>query len=188
MILPIYVYGSPVLRQKCETVNPEDPAVQNLVKDMFETMYHASGVGLAAPQIGKSVRIFVVDGSPMDESEEGGEDLREFKKVFINPELLKQSGEEWSFEEGCLSIPGIREEVWRQETLTIRYQDLEGKTLTETYSGIHARIIQHEYDHIEGVLFIDYVKGLRKQLMKGKLNRISKGMATAGYTIRLQKK
>jgi len=188
MILPIYVYGSPVLRQKTEEVTPLDPATHKLIDDMFETMYNASGVGLAAPQIGKALRIFVIDGNPMDDSDDGGEDLKDFKKIFINPQIIQESGEEWSFEEGCLSIPGVREEVWRQENLTIRYQDLTGNTLTENYSGIKARIIQHEYDHIEGVLFIDYVKGLRKQLLRGKLNRISKGMANASYTIRLQKK
>lgn len=188
MILPIYLYGSAVLRQKAADIRPDHPGLEKLIADMFETMYNASGVGLAAPQIGKAIRLFIVDGSPMDESEEGGEDTRDFKKVFINPQILDEKGEEWAFEEGCLSIPNIREEVWRQEIVTIRYQDEQFNTLTETYSGIKARIIQHEYDHIEGVMFTDYVTGLKKQLLRGKLNRITKGMASAKYPTRMQKK
>jgi peptide deformylase len=186
MILPVYLYGSPVLREKAVEISKEYPNLEKLLADMFETMYNASGVGLAAPQIGKAIRLFIVDGSPMDESEEGGEDTRDFKQVFINPVILEESGEEWAFEEGCLSIPAIREEVWRQETLTIQYLDENWVAKKETYSGIKARIIQHEYDHIEGVLFVDYVTGLKKQLLKGKLNRIVKGLSNASYPTRMQ--
>jgi peptide deformylase len=186
MILPVYLYGSPVLREKANDISKEYPNLDKLISDMFETMYNASGVGLAAPQIGKSIRLFIVDGSPMDESEEGGEDTRDFKKVFINPVITGETGEEWAFEEGCLSIPAVREEVWRSETLEITYFDEFWQKHTETYSGIKARIIQHEYDHIEGVLFTDYVTGLRKQLLRGKLNRIIKGQSTASYPTRMQ--
>lgn len=188
MILPVYLYGSPVLREKAKDIPRDYPGLEKLLADMFETMYNASGVGLAAPQIGKAIRLFIVDGNPMDESEEGGEDTRDFKKVFINPTVLEETGEEWAFEEGCLSIPAIREEVWRPETLTIRYLDENWQEKTETYSGIKARIIQHEYDHIEGVLFTDYVTGLRKQLLRGKLNKILKGFSSASYPTRMQPK
>lgn len=188
MILPVYLYGSPVLREKAVEISPEFPNLEKLISDMFETMYNASGVGLAAPQVGKGIRLFIVDGSPMDESEEGGEDTRDFKKVFINPIILNETGEEWPFEEGCLSIPAIREEVWRNETVSIRYRDENWIEKTESYSGIKARIIQHEYDHIEGVLFTDYVTGLKKQLLKGKLNRILKGLSSASYPTRMQPK
>ncbi|MCZ2356046.1 MAG: peptide deformylase [Bacteroidia bacterium] len=188
MILPVYLYGSPVLREKAQNLPKDYPGLEKLLADMFETMYNASGVGLAAPQVGKAIRLFIVDGSPMDESEEGGEDTRDFKKVFINPVILEETGEEWAFEEGCLSIPAIREEVWRPETLTIRYLDENWQEKTESYSGIKARIIQHEYDHIEGVLFTDYVTGLRKQLLRGKLNKILKGLSSASYPTRMQPK
>jgi len=188
MILPIYLFGSPVLRQKAQNIQANDPALPRLIEDMFETMYNASGVGLAAPQIGKALRLFIVDGKPMDESEEGGEDTRDFKKIFINPRIIQQEGEEWAFEEGCLSIPGIREEVWREETILLHYQDENGTVHEEKFSGIKARIIQHEYDHIEGILFTDHVKGIKKQLLKGKLNKITKGFSNAQYPTRIQKK
>lgn len=188
MILPIFIYGLPVLRQKALPVQENHPGLNQLILNMFETMYNASGVGLAAPQIGKALRLFVVDGKPMDESEEeGGEEMMDFKKVFINPEILNETGEEWAFEEGCLSIPGIREEVYRKETLTIRYQDETWATHTETFSGIKARIIQHEYDHIEGKLFIDYIKPLRKKLLQGKLNDINKGKIKVDYKMSFSK-
>jgi peptide deformylase len=189
MILPIFIYGLPVLRQKALPVQENHPGLNQLILNMFETMYNASGVGLAAPQIGKALRLFVVDGKPMDESEEeGGEEMMDFKKVFINPEILNETGEEWAFEEGCLSIPGIREEVYRKETLTIRYQDETWTTQTETFSGIKARIIQHEYDHIEGILFTDHLSVLKKQILRARMLRLSKGEVNASYPIRISGK
>jgi peptide deformylase len=177
MIYPIVVYGDPVLKKQAEDIEKGSLDVKALAADMFETMYAASGVGLAAPQIGKSIRMFVVDGEPMDD------ELKEFKKVFINPEILEESGEEWAFEEGCLSIPGIRADVYRAEKVKIRYFDEEWQEHTEEFDGLAARIIQHEYDHIEGVLFTDYLSGLKKRLMQSKLQNISKGQVRTDYRI-----
>jgi peptide deformylase len=177
MIYPIVVYGDPVLKKPADDIEKESLDVKALAADMFETMYAASGVGLAAPQIGKSIRMFVVDGEPMDEA------LKEFKKVFINPEILEESGEEWAFEEGCLSIPGIRADVYRPEKILMRYFDEEWQEHTEAFDGLAARIIQHEYDHIEGVLFTDYLSGLKKRLMQTKLQNISKGQVRTDYRI-----
>ncbi|EMR04206.1 peptide deformylase [Cesiribacter andamanensis] len=177
MIYPIVVYGDPVLKKQAEDIEQGSLDVKALAADMFETMYAASGVGLAAPQIGKSIRMFVVDGEPMDE------ELKDFKKVFINPEILEESGEDWAFEEGCLSIPGIRADVYRPEQIRIRYYDADWQEHTEDYDGIAARIIQHEYDHIEGVLFTDYLSGLKKRLLQTKLQNISKGQVRTDYRI-----
>jgi peptide deformylase len=177
MIYPIVVYGDPVLKKQAEDIEKGSLDVKALAADMFETMYAASGVGLAAPQIGKSIRLFVVDGEPMDEA------LKEFKKVFINPEILEESGEEWAFEEGCLSIPGIRADVFRAEKVKIRYFDEDWQEHTEEFDGLAARIIQHEYDHIEGVLFTDYLSGLKKRMMQSKLQNISKGQVRTDYRI-----
>ncbi len=187
MIYPIVVYGNPVLKKKAKDIEQESFDVKKLVEDMFETMYAASGVGLAAPQIGKSIRLFIVDGSPMD-GEDGEEAMEDFKKVFINPEIIEEAGEEWDFEEGCLSIPNIREDVSRQEEVTIRYLDENWEEHTETFTGLKARIIQHEYDHIEGVLFTDHLTSFKKRLLKGKLGNISKGKVTAGYKLAFTKK
>ena len=185
MILPIVAYGTPVLKKKAVDISAEDPDVKKLIEDMWETMYAASGVGLAAPQIGKSLRLFVVDASPFAEDEElSAEEQKElagFKKVFLNPVIEKEEGESWSFTEGCLSIPDIREDVSRQEQLTIRYMDEHFKSHTETYTGLAARVIQHEYDHIEGILFTDKLSPLKKRLIKGKLTNIAKGKVTADY-------
>ena len=178
MIYPIVVYGDPVLKKRAEDIEKDSIDVKKLAEDMFETMYNASGVGLAGPQIGKSLRIFVVDAEALDE-----EGLKGFKKVFINPELLEEEGEEWPFEEGCLSIPGIRAEVSRPEKVRIRYYDQEWKQHEEEYEGLAARVIQHEYDHIEGVLFTDYLSGLKKRLLKSKLMNISKGNVKADYRL-----
>ena len=185
MIYPITAYGDPVLRKKAEPITREYKDLTVLIQNMFDTMYHCLGVGLAAPQIGLSIRLFVVDASPFaeDEPEANG-----FKKVFINAEILDQEGKKWKFNEGCLSIPGIREDVDRKETITIRYQDINFDTHTETYSGLRARIIQHEYDHIEGVLFTDYLTPLKKQLLKGRLNDITKGKTDADYRLKFYKK
>lgn len=176
MIYPIVAYGDPVLRKKAEEISPDYPGLKELIADMFETMYNANGVGLAAPQIGKSIRLFVIDAEPMDE-----ENLKGFKKVFINPEILEEDGEEWGMEEGCLSIPGIREDVYRQDVIQIRYFDENFVEHTETFDDMAARVIQHEYDHIEGVLFTDHLSGIKKRLLKSKLLNISKGNAKANY-------
>lgn len=183
MIYPIVVYGDPVLKQEAVELNPEEVDVKKLAEDMFETMYQASGVGLAAPQIGKSIRMFVVDAEPMDE-----ENLKGFKKVFVNPEILEEWGDEWPFEEGCLSIPGIRGEVFRPERIRIRYFDENLKEYEEEYDGMAARVIQHEYDHIEGILFTDHLSPLKKRLLKSKLTNISKGQLKADYRVAVPKK
>jgi peptide deformylase len=187
MIYPIVVYGDPVLKRRAAEIEKDTLDVPQLIEDMFETMYAANGVGLAAPQIGKSIRLFVVDGTPLEEDEEEDEDLSDFKKVFINPVILKEEGDEWAFEEGCLSIPTIREDVYRKETIRIRYVDENWVEKEEEYSGLKARIIQHEYDHIEGKLFIDYLTPLKKRLLKGKLTNISKGRVKADYRLALPK-
>ncbi|MBC7921949.1 MAG: peptide deformylase [Ferruginibacter sp.] len=179
MIHPIVAYGDPVLRKVAQPVEQDAPDIRQLSEDMFETMYDAAGVGLAAPQIGRSVRLFVVDGAPMDD-----ENLKDFKKVFINPELLGEEGKEWGYEEGCLSIPTIRADVYRPEKVTIRYVDLDWKEHIETYDGMAARIIQHEYDHLEGILFTDYLSPVKKRLLKSKLTDISKGKVSAEYRMK----
>ena len=179
MIHPIVAYGDSVLRKVAQPIERDSVNIQQLSEDMFETMYDAAGVGLAAPQIGKSIRLFVVDGAPMDD-----ENLKDFKKVFINPELLEEEGKEWSYEEGCLSIPTVRADVYRPEKVTIRYVDLDWNEHTETYDGLAARIIQHEYDHLEGVLFTDYLSPVKKRLLKSKLADISKGRVSAEYRMK----
>lgn len=188
MILPIVAYGDPVLKKKAQEITQEYPALEELIENMFETMYGAHGVGLAAPQIGKALRLFLVDTTPFadDEklSEEEQKELGSFKKVFINAQILDEKGEEWPFSEGCLSIPGINEDVFRQPDITIRFQDQNFKEYTETYSGLIARVIQHEYDHIEGILFTDKLSSFKKRLIKSKLTNISKGKCTADYRMR----
>ncbi len=190
MILPIVVYGDPVLRKKCVDIEKTHENLSQLIKDMYETMYHASGVGLAAPQIGKAIRLFVIDASPFAEIEEGEEpefteeeikQMNGFKKTFINARILEETGDEWKFNEGCLSIPKIREDVLRKPTLTIEYVDENFNKHIETYNGIIARVIQHEYDHIEGVLFTDKINPFKRKLISGKLNDISKGKFRAEY-------
>ena len=190
MIYPIVAYGDPILRKPTRFIEKEELDLKKLSADMFETMYSANGVGLAAPQIGMNIRVFVVDGTPFSEKDDDDEDdepdlsLVGFKKVFINPEVLEESGEEWAFEEGCLSIPGIRGDVYRPETVRIRYRDVEWNELEEEYSGMAARIIQHEYDHLLGKLFVDYLPTLKKQFIKKKLTDISKGNVDADYRMR----
>lgn len=179
MVYPIVMYGDPVLRKRARDIEKEEMDVKAFAKEMFETMEAASGIGLAAPQIGKSIRFFVVDASVLEEQPE----LKDFKKVFINPTILKEEGKEWGFEEGCLSIPNIREDVERKEKLRIRYFDEEWVEHEEEYDGMKARIIQHEYDHIEGKLFIDYLTPLKKKMLKGKLTDISKGKVDTDYRI-----
>ena len=187
MILPIVAYGTPVLKKKGKDITPEYPAFEQLLENMWETMYEAKGVGLAAPQVGIAIRLFIVDTSPFADDDELTEEeqkqLTGFKKVFINPQI-EESGEEWAFNEGCLSIPDIREDVYRQEEIQIRYWDENFKEHTEQYTGLAARVIQHEYDHIEGVLFTDKLSPLKKRLIKGKLNNIAKGNIDVDYKMR----
>jgi peptide deformylase len=190
MIYPIVAYGDPILRKPTRFITKGELDLTKLSADMFETMYSANGVGLAAPQIGMNIRMFVVDGTPFSEKDEDDEDdepdlsLVGFKKAFINPEVIEESGEEWAFEEGCLSIPGIRGDVYRPETVRIRYRDAEWNEYEEEYSGMAARIIQHEYDHLLGKLFVDYLPTLKKQFIKKKLTDISKGNVDADYRMR----
>lgn len=178
MIYPIVMYGDPVLRQKAKDIKPGTD-ILTLVEDMFETMYAASGVGLAAPQIGKSIRLFVIDGSAIEDQPE----MENFKKVFVNPQMIDELGTAWEYEEGCLSIPNIREKISRKGRLTIKYFDENWNANEATFDGLKARIIQHEYDHIEGKMFVDYLTPLKKRLLKGKLADISKGKVDTEYRI-----
>ncbi len=191
MILPIVGYGHPVLRQETEEI-AEDYPTKELIKNMFETMYNASGVGLAAPQVALAIRVFIVDGSPFadmeDITKEESKELESFKKVFINPIILEEKGEEWAFEEGCLSIPGVNADVIRKETVVIEYYDENWVLKEETYSGLAARIIQHEYDHIEGVLFPDLVSPLKKKFLSKKLTKISNGKIDPAYKMKFSKR
>ncbi|MDX1363150.1 MAG: peptide deformylase [Arenibacter latericius] len=194
MILPIVAYGDPVLRKVANDIDKDYPNLDQLVNNMWDTMYNAYGVGLAAPQVGLPIRLFVIDTTPFSEDEDLSEEeqkaLNGFKKVFINAQIVEETGEEWAFNEGCLSIPEIREDVSRKDTLTITYLDADFKSHTETYEGLLARVIQHEYDHIEGVLFTDKLSTLKKRLLKSRLSNISKGKVKVDYRMRfpLQKK
>lgn len=180
MIFPIVLYGDPVLKKKASEVEEGDESVKEFVDSMFETMYAAQGVGLAAPQVGESIRIFVVDTTPMEENEEEG-----MKQAFINPIMIEEKGEEWAFEEGCLSIPGVRADVDRKPQITIEYFDENWELHEKTFDGMKARVIQHEYDHIEGKLFTDYLTPFKKRLIKGKLANISKGKTDAEYRVKV---
>ncbi len=190
MILPIVAYGDPVLKKEAVEIEESFPKLDKLIKDMFETMYEASGVGLAAPQIGKEIRLFIVDGSPFaDRDEDEDEDpkatgMEDFKKIFINPIIEEEDGEEWGFAEGCLSIPKIREEVLRKEKVKLSYYDENWKFHEEWFDGYKARIIQHEYDHIEGVLFTDHLSVLKKRLLQKRLSNISQGIVDVDYKMR----
>lgn len=185
MILPIIAFGDPVLKKKAVDITKDYPGLSQLIANMFETMKNAKGVGLAAPQIGLSIRLFIIDAAAyVDEDEEDEEGLTRFKKVFINAQILEQKGAEWKFNEGCLSIPTIREDVERKPDLRIRYLDENFLPHEETYNGIRARIIQHEYDHIDGILFTDRINPLRKRLLKRKLTDISKGMVDVSYKMK----
>lgn len=188
MLLPIVAYGDPVLRKIAQPIEQGSIDVKKLSEDMFETMYAAAGVGLAAPQVGLNIRLFVVDGSPLNEEDPNHEDfdptLVGFKKVFINAQVLDEDGDEWAYEEGCLSIPGIRGDVYRPEFVKIKYLDLDWNEHMEEYEGMAARIIQHEYDHIEGILFTDHFPALKKQLLKKKLAKITKGDVSVEYRMK----
>jgi peptide deformylase len=185
MIYPIIAYGDPVLRKKAAAIDKNYPKLNEIIDNMFETMYNSLGVGLAAPQVGISIRLFVIDATPFKEDDPEAEG---FKKVFINAQMIEELGDPWKFNEGCLSIPGVREDVQRKETLVLRYLDENFEEHEEEFSGLAARVIQHEYDHIEGVLFTDRLTPLKKRLLKGKLNDISKGIVDADYRMRFYKK
>ena len=192
MILPIVAYGDPVLKRKALSISEDYEGLEQLIESMWETMYHAHGVGLAAPQIGKSIRLFVIDGSPFADDEDATPSdqlvLKSFKKVFINAEMIAEEGDDFSFTEGCLSIPDIREDVTRPSVIRLRYLDENFKERVEEFSGLAARIIQHEYDHIEGVLFTDKLSPLKKRLIKGRLDKISRGMVDSDYHMKFYTK
>jgi peptide deformylase len=188
MKLPIIAYGDKILRKVGEKITPNYDGLEQLIADMKETMYNAFGVGLAAPQIGRAIRLFIVDTAPFSEDpdldETESEFLKNFDRIFINAQIIEETGDEWAFNEGCLSIPDIREDVLRQDTITIEYQDENFKNHKETLTGLAARVVQHEYDHIEGILFTDKVSSLKKRLLKKKLENISKGKIDVDYKMR----
>ena len=188
MILPIIAYGDPVLRKIGVEIDKDYPNLTELIANKKETMYNAQGVGLAAPQIGKAIRLFLVDTSPFAEDPDLSEEeqlfLKSFIKVFINAKILNEEGEEWPFSEGCLSIPEVREDVFRQDTITIEYLDENFEKHTQTLNGLAARVVQHEYDHIEGILFTDLISSLKKRLIKKKLENISKGKVNPDYRMK----
>ena len=192
MIVPIVGYGDPVLRKICENITEEYPNFQELLVNMYDTMYNAYGVGLAAPQIGLAIRLFIIDTEPFSDSEdltaEEQLELKGFKQTFINAKMIVEEGDEWSFNEGCLSIPEVREDVYRNEKITIEYLDENFIKKTQSYSGLIARVIQHEYDHIEGILFTDKISSLKKTLIKKKLQNIMDGKARPDYRMRFVNK
>lgn len=192
MILPIVGYGDAVLRKKGEDISKDYPELNKLIDNMFETMYNAHGVGLAAPQIGLAIRLFVIDTTPFSENDELSvqeqEELNGFKKVFINARILNEEGGLWAFNEGCLSIPGIHEDVIRHDKITIEYYDENFKKHTEDYDGLRARVIQHEYDHIEGILFTDKISSLRKRLNEKRLKNIMEGKTSVDYRMKFAAK
>jgi peptide deformylase len=188
MIVPIVGYGDPVLRKVGEEISPDYPNLKGIIDNMYDTMYNAYGVGLAAPQIGLAIRLFVIDTEPFSDSEdlskEEQQQLKGFKQTFINAKVLKEEGEEWGFNEGCLSIPDVREDVYRNEKITLEYYDENFNKKTEVYDGLIARVIQHEYDHIEGILFTDLISTLKRTLIKKKLQNIMDGKARPDYKMR----
>lgn len=186
MILPIVAYGSPVLRKVAEYITPEYEGLEKLLADMWETMYNSNGVGLAAPQINKSIRIFTIDSEQIFKNDEDGDtdgypDKPGFKGTFINPHIVELQGEPWKYNEGCLSIPRVREDILRHEKVTLSYVDENFEPQEKTFRGITARVILHEYDHLEGKLFIDHIKPLKRTLLKRKLDDISKGKIKVDY-------
>lgn len=192
MIIPIYGYGEPVLRKIGEEITPEYPNLKEVIENMYDTMYNAYGVGLAAPQIGLAIRLFIVDTEPFSDSDdlttEEKRQLNGFKRTFINAKMLLEEGNEWGFNEGCLSIPEVREDVIRNEKITIEYCDENFTKKIEIFDGLIARVIQHEYDHIEGVLFTDHLTTLKKQLIKKKLQNIMEGKARPDYRMKFAAK
>ncbi len=191
MILPIIGYGNPILKITSKDINNSYPNLKKLINDMYETMYNANGVGLAAPQIGKSIRLFIIDTAPflnIDENEIEGIKVESIKQTFINPVIIQESGDSWSFEEGCLSIPHIREDVKRKSDINIQFYDENFTLNKKSFSGIVARVIQHEYDHIQGILFTDKLTSFKKRLLKNKLNNIEKGNIDIDYLMDFNKK
>lgn len=188
MILPIVAYGDPILKQRAKEIISSSKDLEILLKNMWETMYAANGVGLAAPQVGKSLRLFIVDGSPFSVeaslTEDEKNELKGFKKVFINPKILQKSDDLENFNEGCLSIPDVRGDVTRPTTIKIKYQNQYFKEITEHISGLPSRIVQHEYDHLEGILFTDKLSALKKKLLKNKLLKISRGNINVDYLMK----
>ncbi len=181
MILPIYAYGQPVLKKEAQPIDRNHPGLEQLIADMWETMYHAEGVGLAAPQVGHSIRLFVIDTAQMMKE---GSDLVGFKKVFINAEIIDEEGDPWEYEEGCLSIPDIRGDVARQPRVRLQYLDENFLPHDEVFDGINARVIQHEYDHIDGILFVEHLKPLKRRLIQRKLDAIKAGKVQADYRLK----
>lgn len=192
MILPILAYGNPILKTRAKDIDKDYPQLDDLLKNMWETMYSANGVGLAAPQIGLSIRLFIIDTSPFSKeeeiSEEESKDLASFKKVFINPKIIDQNGKNWDFNEGCLSIPDVREDVSRKESIKISFLDENFISQKLVLSGIKARVVQHECDHIEGILFTDHLSPLKKRILKNKLNNILKGKIDIEYLMKFSNK
>lgn len=186
MVLPVYVYGMSLLRRTSEEIEENYEGLNQLVEDMYETMVATDGVGLAAPQIGRSIRLFVIDATRMEIEDEP--DINEFKRVFINPIIIDEWGDKWAFGEGCLSVPNINEDVYRHENVKIEYYDQDWKLHEEEFSGVRARIVQHEYDHLEGRLFVDKINPLRKKLLSPRLRAISKGHVDCNYKIIFPKK
>ena len=184
MILPIIAYGSTVLRKESEEIDASYLELKELIANMFATMENANGIGLAAPQIGLGIRLFIIDSSPLAEDEESKTIVEAVRKVFINPQIMKEEGKEWKFNEGCLSIPEIREDVYRKSDILISYYDENFQYHEDKFSGILARIIQHEYDHIEGTLFVDYLTPLKKRLLKRKLSEIAEGKISVDYKMK----
>ncbi len=183
MILPVYAYGQPVLRQKATEIDKDYPNLKGLIADMFETMYASNGIGLAAPQIGLGIRLFITDGSEIENIKPEG-----FKQVFINPQIIEEFDEKWDYEEGCLSIPQVRADVNRHSKLVLHYYDENWQEHTHEFEGMAARIIQHEYDHIEGILFTDRIHPLKRTMLKSRLNNISQGRVNVSYKMKFAKK
>ncbi|MDN3593380.1 peptide deformylase [Zunongwangia endophytica] len=188
MILPIVAYGDPVLKKKAKEIDKDYPKLEELIANMWDTMYNAYGVGLAAPQVGVPIRLFVIDAAPFAEdddlSDAEKEQLKSFKKVFINAQIIEETGDEWAFSEGCLSIPDVREDIFRKPEVTIEYQDQNFETKRETFTGLAARVVQHEYDHTEGILFTEKISSLKKRLINGRLKKISSGKIKVDYRMR----
>jgi len=185
MILPIYIYGNTVLRKKCEDIDPNYKNLNILIKDMFETMHNANGIGLAAPQVGFSINLFVIDLNPLSED---NPKLKGLKKVFINPKIINEYGDNWEYDEGCLSIPDLNDIVIRKKNIEIEYMDEKFNLIKEKISGMEARVIQHEYDHLKGVLFTDHLSAKRKNIINRKLNTIKKGKFQKRYNVKLSQK
>ncbi|ADF53415.1 MAG: peptide deformylase [Zunongwangia sp.] len=188
MILPIVAYGDPVLKKKAKPIDKDYPKLEELISNMWDTMYNAYGVGLAAPQVGVPIRLFVIDAAPFAEDDdltaEEKEYLKGFKRVFINAKVIEETGDEWAFSEGCLSIPDVREDIFRKPEVTIEYQDQNFETKKETFTGLAARVVQHEYDHTEGILFTEKISSLKKRLINGRLKKISSGKIKVDYKMR----